>query len=91
MLYFCPKNITVNYTHYFLLKILKKDNFNHFINLYKKCTAKPYSFLVINPNKAGIFEGSFFWGGVGWGRQSDPPPPFPSSLLKKNLFNTNIA
>ena len=47
--------------HYFILKISKKQElqqitFNHssdidfkdFMNLYKKCTAKPYFFLVID-------------------------------------------
>ena len=46
--------------HYFIIKIpnkqeLQQIGFNHssdfdskvFMNLYKKCTAKPYSFLVI--------------------------------------------
>ena len=35
-----------------------------------------------NPNKAGLFEGSFSWG---WG-QFDPP-----SYFKKNLSNINIT
>ena len=48
-------------THYFIMKIpnkreLQKIAFNHssdidfqvFMNLYKKCTAKPYSFLFID-------------------------------------------
>ena len=56
-----PKNIRLNSTHYFVIKIPNKGElqqiaFNHssdidfqdFVNLYKKCTAKPYSFLVIN-------------------------------------------
>ena len=51
------KNIRLNSTHYFIMKIpnkreLQQIAFNHssdidfqdFINLYKKCTAKPYSF-----------------------------------------------
>ena len=55
-----PKSIRLNSTHYFALKIqnkqeLQQTTFNHsseidfkgFINLYEKCTAKPYSFLVI--------------------------------------------
>ena len=55
------KNIRLNSTHYFFIKIRKKRElhqtaFNHssdidfqdFINLYKKCTIKPYSFLVID-------------------------------------------
>ena len=36
-----------------------------------------------NPNKAGLFEGSFFWAG---GSQFDPPSHF-----KKNLSNINIT
>ena len=52
-----PQNIRQNSTHYFILKILNKQDlqqiaFNHssdidfsdFMNLYKKCTAEPYSF-----------------------------------------------
>ena len=56
-----PKNISLNSIHYFVMKIpnkreLQQIAFNHlsdidfqdFMNLYKKCTAKPYSFLVID-------------------------------------------
>ena len=57
-----PKNIRSNSTHYFVMKIpnkreLQQIKFNHssdipfktlWMNLYKKCTAKPYSFLVID-------------------------------------------
>ena len=56
-----PKNIRLNSTHYFVMKIpnkreLQQIAFNHssdidfqdFMNLYKKSTAKPYSFLVID-------------------------------------------
>ena len=52
-----PKNIRINSTHYFIIKNLNKRElqrtaFNHssdidfqdFMDLYKKCTAKPYSF-----------------------------------------------
>ena len=54
-----PKNIRLNSMHYFIIKIQKKQElqkiaFNHsldigfedFMNPCKKCTAKPYSFLV---------------------------------------------
>ena len=54
------KNIRLNSTHYSVMKIPNKRElqqivFNHsshidfqdFMNLYRKCTAKPYSFLVI--------------------------------------------
>ena len=54
-----PKNIRLNITHYFIMKInenLHLIAFNHssdidfkdFMNLYKQCTTKPYSFLVID-------------------------------------------
>ena len=56
-----PKNLRLNSAHYFVMKISSKRElqqiaFNHssgidfqnFINLYKKCTTKPYSFLVID-------------------------------------------
>ena len=49
-----PKNIRLNSTHYFIIKIPNNKNFyyNHssdidfknFMNLYKKCTTKPYFF-----------------------------------------------
>ena len=54
------KDIRLNSTHYFVLKILNKSElqlieFNHssdidfqeFTNLCKKCTVKPYSFLLL--------------------------------------------
>ena len=54
------KNIRLNSAHYFIMTILSKQeieeialnhssyiDFKYFMNLYKKCTAKPYSFLVI--------------------------------------------
>ena len=60
-----PKNIRQNFTHYFIVKIPNKQElqqiaFNHssdiyfkdFMNLYKKCTAKPYSFLVTDATLA---------------------------------------
>ena len=52
-----PKNILLNPTHYFVMKIPNKRElqqitinrysdivFQDFTNLYKRCTAKPYSF-----------------------------------------------
>ena len=52
-----PKNIRLNSTHYFVMKIRNKEelqqiSFNHasdidFMNLYQKFTEKPY-FLVID-------------------------------------------
>ena len=60
-----PKNIRLNSTHYFVMKIpikrdLQQTAFNHssdidfhdFMNLYKKRTAKHYSFLVIDTTLA---------------------------------------
>ena len=57
-----PRNIRLNSMHYFLMKIPNKQElqqiaFNHssdidFMNLYKKFTAKPYSFLVIDATLA---------------------------------------
>ena len=59
------KIVRLNSTHSFITKIpnkreLQQIAFNHssdidfkyFINLYKKCTAKPYSFLVIDATLA---------------------------------------
>ena len=56
-----PKNIRLNSTHYFIIKTPKEQELQHIAfnhssdidfrdlkNLYKKCTAKPYSFLVID-------------------------------------------
>ena len=59
------KNIRLTFTHYFIVKIPNEEelqqtvfnnstdiDFKYFINLYKKCTAKPYSFLVIDATLA---------------------------------------
>ena len=56
-----PKNVRNNSTHFFIMKISNKRELeqiaiNHssdintkdFINIYKKCTDKPYSFLVFD-------------------------------------------
>ena len=56
-----PKNIRLNSMHFFIMKTPNKRelqqiafnyssdiDFRKFINFYKKCTAKPYSFLVID-------------------------------------------
>ena len=56
-----PKDVRLNTTHYFIMKIpnkreLQQIAINHssdintkeFINIYKKCTDKPYSFLVVS-------------------------------------------
>ena len=56
-----PKDIRLNCTHYYIMKILNKQvliqiDFNHssdndfqdFMNLYKKCTAKTYPLLIID-------------------------------------------
>ena len=55
-----PKDFRLNSTHFFIMKIPNKRelqqialnhssdiNFKDFIKVYKKCTAEPYSFLVI--------------------------------------------
>ena len=60
-----PKNLRLNSTRYFIMKNpnkreLQKIAFSHsssidfrdFMNLYKKCTAKPYSFLIIDATLA---------------------------------------
>ena len=60
-----PKNVRLILTHYSVMKIpnkrkLEQIAFNHssdidfqdFMNLYKKGTAKPYSFLVIDTTLA---------------------------------------
>ena len=58
-----PKNIRLNSTHYFIKKTkheLQQIAFNHssdidfkdFMNIYKKFTAKPYPFLVIDDTLA---------------------------------------
>ena len=60
-----PKNTRLNFTHYFVMKIpnrreLQQIVFNHssdidlheFMNLYKKCTEKLYSCLVIHTTLA---------------------------------------
>ena len=60
-----PKNIRLNSTHCFVMKLSNKKelqqiafkhwsviDFQDFLNLYKKFTAKPYSFLVIDTNLA---------------------------------------
>ena len=54
-----PKDVRLNTTHFFIAKILNKRELqqiaiNHssdistkdFTNIYRKCTAEPYSFLV---------------------------------------------
>ena len=60
-----PTNVRLISTHYFVMKIQSKQevqqiafnpsldiNFRDFMNLYKKCTVKPHSFLVIDPTLA---------------------------------------
>ena len=55
----------LNSTHYLIMKVLNKQelqkiafnnlsdiDFKSFINFYKKCTAKPYYFLVIDTTLA---------------------------------------
>ena len=60
-----PKDIRIKSTHYLIIKIPNKQelhriashhssdiDFKDFINLYIKCTAKPYSVLVIDATLA---------------------------------------
>ena len=60
-----PQDVKLNTTHFFIAKILNKRELqqmviNHssdistkdLINIYKKCTDKPYSFLVIDTTLA---------------------------------------
>ena len=65
-----PKNIRINSIHYFIIKIPNKQklqqiayssdiDFNNFMNLYKLCTAKQYSFLVIDAILASDNPSSF--------------------------------
>ena len=75
---------------------LQKDNKIKEIDSNRNIIGKLLSFSIkanrlinfeeaLNPNKAGLFEGRFFWRG-----QFDPPPP-PSSYFKKNLSNINMT
>ena len=54
-----PKDVRLNSTHFFIMKIPNKRKLQHialnnssdidfkdFMNIYKKCTTEPYSFLV---------------------------------------------
>ena len=56
-----PKDVKLNTTHFYIMKIPNKRelqqialnhssdiDFKGFIKIYKKCTAEPYSFLVID-------------------------------------------
>ena len=60
-----PKDVRLNSTHFFFMKILNKRelqqialnhssdvNFKDFMNIYKKCTAEPYFFSVNNTTLA---------------------------------------
>ena len=60
-----PKDVRLNTTHFFIAKILNKKELreiarNHssdiknedFINIYRECTAEPYSFSVIDTTLA---------------------------------------
>ena len=60
-----PKDVRLNTTHFFIAKIpnkreLQQIAINHssdistkdFINIYRECTGKPYSFLVIDTTLA---------------------------------------
>ena len=73
-----PKNIRLNSTHHFIMKIINQQelqqhainyssdiSFKDFMDFYKKCTAKPYSFLVVDTTL-----------------QSDDPLGFRQNLLE---------
>ena len=47
-----PKDIRLNSTHYFIMKIPNKSELQQIMNLHKKGTAKPYTFLVIDSTLA---------------------------------------
>ena len=59
-----PKDVRLNSTHFFIMKIPKKElqqiainhlsdiNSTDFVKIYKKCTTEPYSFLVNNTTLA---------------------------------------
>ena len=70
--FFIPKNVRLNSTHYFVMEIPNKRelqqiafnnspdiDFQDFMNLYKKCTAKPCSFLVIDITLASDISSRF--------------------------------
>ena len=61
VLFFCPNDIRLNSTHYFIMKISNKKELqniaiNHsadidykdFMKIYRECTREPYNFLTIN-------------------------------------------
>ena len=65
LFFITPKIIRLNSKHYFIFKISNNQElwqiaFNHspdidvqhFVNLYKKCTTKPYSILVTDDTLA---------------------------------------
>ena len=67
-----PKNIRLNSTHYFIMNIPNKRelqqiafnrssdiDFQDFMNLYKKCAAKPYSFMVLDTAPASNISSRF--------------------------------
>ena len=62
-----PKDVRLNTTHFFITKIPNKRELQHiaqnhssdistedFINIYRECTAKPYSFLVNDTTLASV-------------------------------------
>ena len=66
------KNTRLNSTHYFIMNIPNKRelqqiafnrssdiDFQDFMNLYKKCAAKPYSFMVLDTTLASNISSRF--------------------------------
>ena len=78
----------------YLMSATTRD-FVFMTNFYQenwKGNLKPPSELqVFNSNKAGIFEGSFSWGGGGGSIWPIPPFPHLPSYFKKNVSNINIT
>ena len=76
------KYVRWKYFRFFLLRMSFCRTEGKTLSLSLKVKGKKF-----DPNKAGFFEGSFFWGRGGG--QFDPPP-LPS-YFKKNLSSINIT
>ena len=68
-----PKDVRLNSTHFFIMKISNKRelqqivlnhssdiDFKDFMKIYKKCTTKPYSFLVNDTTPASDIDFKYF-------------------------------
>ena len=47
-----PKDVRLNTTHFFILNHSSDIDFKDFINIYRKCTAEPFSFFVTDTTLA---------------------------------------